>query len=214
MGASTPQTKPSLDLASSVGSGPRWGFRLSFKIDLQQFARRDCGHEARSSCGTKPRYRQGDGPGMLRATSSGPAWCLVSPAGPLMPKGRRWLAALLPVGAGCGLTQCSKTPAPLSEPGSQASPIAIGSSTPAWRLADDPELAASLTWLLGIEKGASMALSSECEARILHHYYVDKHRIGTIARQLGIHYGTVEHFLAPFYWGGVRGRGLPAALGG
>jgi hypothetical protein len=38
-------------------------------------------------------------------------------------------------------------------------------------------------------------LSPEFEVRILHHYHVDKWRTGTIARQLGIHYGTVEHFL-------------------
>lgn len=41
-----------------------------------------------------------------------------------------------------------------------------------------------------------MALPLELEARILHHYHVEKWRIGTIARQLGIHPGTVEHFLA------------------
>jgi transposase-like protein len=47
-----------------------------------------------------------------------------------------------------------------------------------------------------LRKGAFVALSPEFKARILHHYFVDEHRIGTIARQLGIHYGTVEHFLA------------------
>ena len=41
-----------------------------------------------------------------------------------------------------------------------------------------------------------MALPLEVEARILHHYHVEKWRIGTIARQLGLHPGTVGHFLA------------------
>jgi hypothetical protein len=73
------------------------------KSILQKFARWDCGHEAHSSCG-RSRYRRGDGPGMLRATSSGPAWCLVSPAGPLMAKGRRWL---VPFGSGRARTRTS-----------------------------------------------------------------------------------------------------------
>jgi hypothetical protein len=40
-----------------------------------------------------------------------------------------------------------------------------------------------------------MSLPPQLEAQILHHYHVEKWRIGTIARQLGIHPGTVEHFL-------------------
>jgi hypothetical protein len=40
-----------------------------------------------------------------------------------------------------------------------------------------------------------VGLPPELEARILHHYHVEKWRMGTIARQLGIHHGTVEHFL-------------------
>jgi transposase len=40
-----------------------------------------------------------------------------------------------------------------------------------------------------------VALSPELEARIIHHYHFDKWRTGTIARQLGMHYSTVEHFL-------------------
>jgi DNA-binding CsgD family transcriptional regulator len=45
-------------------------------------------------------------------------------------------------------------------------------------------------------RGELVALFPEFEARILHHHHVDKWRIGTIARQLGIHHATVEHFLA------------------
>jgi transposase len=40
-----------------------------------------------------------------------------------------------------------------------------------------------------------VALSPELEARVLHHYHVEKWRTGTIARHLGIHRSTVQHFL-------------------
>jgi transposase len=40
-----------------------------------------------------------------------------------------------------------------------------------------------------------VALPPELEARILHHYHVEKWRNTTIARHLGIHRSTVQHFL-------------------
>jgi hypothetical protein len=40
-----------------------------------------------------------------------------------------------------------------------------------------------------------VALPPELEARVLHHYHVEKWRNGTIARHLGIHRSTVQHFL-------------------
>ena len=40
-----------------------------------------------------------------------------------------------------------------------------------------------------------MSVSSELQAKILRYYHVEKWRVGTIARQLGIHHGTVQRAL-------------------
>ena len=41
-----------------------------------------------------------------------------------------------------------------------------------------------------------MAISAELEAKILRYFHVEKWRVGTIARQLGIHHGTVDRVLS------------------
>ena len=41
-----------------------------------------------------------------------------------------------------------------------------------------------------------MAISLELEAKILRYYHVEKWRVGTIARQLGLHHGTVDRVLS------------------
>ena len=41
-----------------------------------------------------------------------------------------------------------------------------------------------------------MTISTELEAQILRYYHVEKWRPGTIARQLGVHHGTVARVLA------------------
>jgi len=41
-----------------------------------------------------------------------------------------------------------------------------------------------------------VAISAELEAKILRYYHVEKWRVGTIARQLGVHHGTVERVLS------------------
>ena len=41
-----------------------------------------------------------------------------------------------------------------------------------------------------------MTIPLELEAQILRYYHVEKWRIGTIARQLGVHHGTVTRVLA------------------
>ena len=41
-----------------------------------------------------------------------------------------------------------------------------------------------------------MTISKEQEARILRFYHVEKWRVGTIARQLGLHHGTVDRVLS------------------
>lgn len=41
-----------------------------------------------------------------------------------------------------------------------------------------------------------MAIPPELEARILRYFHVEKWRVGTIARQLGIHHGTVDRVLS------------------
>jgi transposase len=41
-----------------------------------------------------------------------------------------------------------------------------------------------------------LAISKELEAKILRYFHVEKWRIGTIARQLGIHHGTVDRVLS------------------
>jgi hypothetical protein len=60
MGASTPQAKPSLNLASSVRSGPRRALGSLLKSIYRNFAEWDCGHEAHSD--GRSRYRQGPEP--------------------------------------------------------------------------------------------------------------------------------------------------------
>jgi hypothetical protein len=37
-----------------------------------------------------------------------------------------------------------------------------------------------------------MAIPPELEAKILRYFHVEKWKVGTIARQLGVHHGTVE----------------------
>ena len=41
-----------------------------------------------------------------------------------------------------------------------------------------------------------MAISPELEAKILRYYHVEKWQVGTIARQLGVHHGTVDRVLS------------------
>ena len=41
-----------------------------------------------------------------------------------------------------------------------------------------------------------MSIQPELEAKILRYYHVEKWRVGTIARQLQLHHGTVERVLA------------------
>jgi len=41
-----------------------------------------------------------------------------------------------------------------------------------------------------------MTIPPELEAQILRYYHVEKWRVGTIARQLHVHYGTVMRVLA------------------
>ena len=48
-----------------------------------------------------------------------------------------------------------------------------------------------------------MSISAELEARILRYYHVEKWRVGTIARQLQVHHGTVQRVL--------RRAGVPPA---
>jgi len=40
-----------------------------------------------------------------------------------------------------------------------------------------------------------MSISAELEAKILRYYHVEKWRVGTIARQIGVHHGTVQRVL-------------------
>jgi transposase len=48
-----------------------------------------------------------------------------------------------------------------------------------------------------------VSISAELEAKILRYYHVEKWRVGTIARQLGVHHGTVQRVL--------RRAGVPPA---
>ena len=52
-----------------------------------------------------------------------------------------------------------------------------------------------------------MTIPPEIEAQILRYYHVEKWRIGTIARQLHVHYGTVMRVLAQ---AGLPRTGPPA----
>lgn len=49
---------------------------------------------------------------------------------------------------------------------------------------------------LSAEEIPSVTISPELEAQILRYYHVEKWRAGTIARQLGVHHGTVARVLA------------------
>jgi hypothetical protein len=46
------------------------------------------------------------------------------------------------------------------------------------------------------EEKSSMTINSELTAQILRYYHVEKWRVNTIARQLGVHHGTVARVLA------------------
>ncbi len=46
------------------------------------------------------------------------------------------------------------------------------------------------------QENSVVAISPELEAKILRYYHVEKWRIGTIARQLGVHHGTVDRVLS------------------
>jgi hypothetical protein len=96
--AAADQTFPRPPLLGRLAS--RRGFRPSFKIDLQKFARWDCGHEAHSN--GRNRCARGHGRRDAarniewsaaansadgRRRSTGSARCVASPAGPLMPNG-------------------------------------------------------------------------------------------------------------------------------
>jgi len=52
------------------------------------------------------------------------------------------------------------------------------------------------------EEDLAVAIPPELEAQILRYYHVEKWRVGTIARQLGVHHGTVARVLTQ--------AGLPA----
>ncbi len=41
-----------------------------------------------------------------------------------------------------------------------------------------------------------MAIPPELEAKILRYFHVEKWKVGTIARQLGVHHGTVDRVLS------------------
>jgi transposase len=47
-----------------------------------------------------------------------------------------------------------------------------------------------------IPEEPTLAISPELEAKILRYFHVKKWRVGTIARQLGIHHGTVDRVLS------------------
>jgi hypothetical protein len=41
-----------------------------------------------------------------------------------------------------------------------------------------------------------LAIPLELEAKILRYFHVEKWKVGTIARQLGVHHGTVDRVLS------------------
>ena len=45
-------------------------------------------------------------------------------------------------------------------------------------------------WPNAEQDAATFAISPELEAKILRHFHVERWRVGTIARQLGIHHAT------------------------
>jgi hypothetical protein len=46
------------------------------------------------------------------------------------------------------------------------------------------------------KENRTVAIPPELEAKILRYYHVEKWRVGTIARQLGVHHGTVDRVLS------------------
>jgi transposase len=46
------------------------------------------------------------------------------------------------------------------------------------------------------EEDTALAISPELEAKILRYFHVEKWRVGTIARQLGVHHATVDRVLS------------------
>jgi transposase len=64
----------------------------------------------------------------------------------------------------------------------------------AWRPHRLP--APSSAGLVAIREETTMTISTELEAQILRYYHVEKWRVGTIARQLHVHHGTVMRVLA------------------
>jgi len=57
------------------------------------------------------------------------------------------------------------------------------------------------------EEDLAVAIPPELEAQILRYYHVEKWRVGTIARQLGVHHGTVARVLSQ---AGLPALGQPA----
>jgi transposase len=56
--------------------------------------------------------------------------------------------------------------------------------------------APSSAGLVAIREETTMTISTELEAQILRYHHVEKWRVGTIARQLHVHHGTVMRVLA------------------
>ena len=52
-----------------------------------------------------------------------------------------------------------------------------------------------------------MTIHKELEAQILRYYHVEQWRVGTIARQLGIHHNTVDRVLSHAARHGERSEG-------
>jgi hypothetical protein len=57
-----------------------------------------------------------------------------------------------------------------------------------------------------------VTISAELEAQILRYYHVEKWRPGTIARQLGVHHGTVARVLAQAGLPRLRQPGRPSQI--
>ncbi len=51
-------------------------------------------------------------------------------------------------------------------------------------------------WACDDEEESALAIPPELEAKILRYYHVEKWLVGTIARQLGVHHGTVDRVLS------------------
>jgi transposase len=74
---------------------------------------------------------------------------------------------------------------------------ATGAAAPARRLfAKDSYLAVELRENRNVKEDLTVTISPELEAQILRYHHVEKWRIGTIARQLQLHYDTVSRVLA------------------